>query len=101
MKSPLTFSFERRSKARFIYRLTNRVSCVWALMAALLILSMGGDTTPRSAGASTNLEQSSANYQLSPTGAANQTITFPVIPNKTFGVDGHLICWRRLHPVCR
>src|SRR6266480_1281304 len=88
MKSPLAFSFERRSKARFIYRLTNRVSCVWALMAALLILSMGGDTTPRSAGASTNLEQSSANYQLSPTGAANQTITFPVIPNKTFGVDG-------------
>src|SRR5438132_11507469 len=88
MKSPLAFSFERRSKARFIYRLTNRVSCVWALMAALLILSMGGDTTPRSAGASTNLEQSSANYQLSPTGAANQTITFPVISNKTFGVDG-------------
>src|SRR5207237_7187850 len=34
------------------------------------------------------LEQSSANYQFSPTGAANQTITFPVIPNKTFGVDG-------------
>jgi len=41
MKLPLTFSFERRSKARFIYRLTNRVSCVWALMAPLLILRYG------------------------------------------------------------
>src|SRR2546425_2930252 len=88
MKSTLALSFECRFKSRFIHRVSSRVLYVGALMAALLIISMGGGTTPKSTGASTSQEPSSANYQVSPTGAVNQTITFPVIPNKTFGVDG-------------
>ncbi|PYS63947.1 MAG: hypothetical protein DMF74_08450, partial [Acidobacteria bacterium] len=58
-------------------------------MTALLIaISMGSHPAPKSAGASTNPPDSNTNYQVSPVGTQSQSITFPVIPNKTFGVDG-------------
>src|SRR5437588_608595 len=89
MKLSLAFNSTRRSKSRFIYPVVIRVSSVCGLMTALLIaISMGSHTAPKSAGASTNLPDSNTNYQVSPVGTQSQSITFPVVPNKTFGVDG-------------
>src|SRR5216117_1913766 len=89
MKLSLAFNSTRRSKSHFIYPVVIRVSSVCGLMTALLIaISMGSHTAPKSAGASTNPPDSNTNYQVSPVGTQSQSITFPVIPNKTFGVDG-------------
>ena len=89
MKLSLAFNSTRRSKSHFIYPVVIRVSSVCGLMTALLIaISMGSHTAPKSAGASTNLPDSNTNYQVSPVGTQSQSITFPVVPNKTFGVDG-------------